>query len=122
MYQIFCLLSKYIPYTSYSKIMKSNTVHQCDLIKIPYDEDVNINLLDDDLIYYYVLLVIDCVIKYKDFVFLISKSSEKVAKAFKSIYDNFDNFFNWPQKMQCDKGTEFMRYVTLLMDKHGVKI
>ena len=24
--------------------------------------------------------------------------------------------------MQCDKGTEFMGYVTLLMDEHGVKI
>ena len=87
MYQIFRPSPKHIPYTSYSKITKPNTVHQCDLIKIPYDEDVNTNLLDDGPIYYYVLLVIDCATRYKDFVFLTSKSSEEVAEAFKSIYD-----------------------------------
>ncbi|CAG8855926.1 15296_t:CDS:2, partial [Gigaspora margarita] len=52
------------------------------------------------------------------FIFLTSKSSEEVVKAFKSIYDNPDNPFNWPRKLQCDKGTEFMGYVTLLMDEH----
>jgi hypothetical protein len=92
------------------------------LIEIPYDEDVNTNLLDDGPIYYYVLLVIDCATRYKDFVFLTSKSSEEVAEAFKSIYDNSNNPLNWPRKLQCDKGTEFMGYVTLLMDEHGVKI
>ncbi len=83
------------------------------------------NLLDDGSgspIYYYVLLVIDCVTRYKDFVFLISKSSEEVAEAFKSIYDTPDNPLNWLRKMQCDKGTEFMGYVTLLMNEHGVEI
>ena len=67
MYQIFRLSPKHIPYASYSKIMKPNTVHQCDLIKISYDEDVNTNLLDDGggpPIYYYVLLVIDCATRY----------------------------------------------------------
>ncbi|CAG8772101.1 9339_t:CDS:2, partial [Rhizophagus irregularis] len=49
-------------------------------------------------------------------------SSEEVAEAFKSIYDNPDKPFNWPRKIQCDKGTEFMGYVTLLMDEHGVEI
>ena len=97
-------------------------MHQCDLIEIPYDEDVDTNLLGDGPIYYYVLLVIDCATRYKDFVFLISKSSEEVAEAFKSIYDNPDKPLNWPRKLQCDKGTEFMGYVTLLMDEHGVKI
>src|SRR6266498_3416396 len=85
MYQIFCPSPKHIPYASYSKITKPNIMHQCDLIKISYDEDVNTNLLDDSLIYYYVLLVIDCTTRYKDFIFLISKSSEEVAEAFKSI-------------------------------------
>ncbi|EXX60038.1 hypothetical protein RirG_183570 [Rhizophagus irregularis DAOM 197198w] len=47
---------------------------------------------------------------------------EEVAEAFKSIYDNPDKPFNWPQKIQYDKGTEFMGYVTLLMDKHDIKI
>src|SRR5947199_8005963 len=121
MYQIFCPSSKHIPYASYSKITKPNTVHQCDLIEIPYDEDANTNLLDDDLIYYYVLLVIDCVTRYKDFVFLTSKSSEEVAEAFKNIYDNSNNPLNWPQKLQCDKGTEFIEYVTLLMNEHDVE-
>ena len=65
-------------------------MHQCDLIEIPYDEDVDTNLLDDGPIYYYVLLVIDCVIRYKDFIFLTLKSSEKVAEAFKSKYNNPD--------------------------------
>ncbi|PKY29712.1 hypothetical protein RhiirB3_392018 [Rhizophagus irregularis] len=51
-----------------------------------------------------------------------AKSSEEVAEAFKSIYDNPDKPFNWPQKIQYDKGTEFMGYVTLLMDKHDIKI
>src|SRR5436305_12797510 len=111
MYQIFCPSPKHIPYASYSKITKSNTVYQYDLIEIPYDEDVNTNLLDDDLIYYYVLLVIDCTTRYKNFIFLTSKSSEKIAKAFKSIYNNPDNPnnpLNWSQKMQCDKSTEYM--------------
>ena len=121
MYQIFRPSPKHIPYASYSKIMKPNTVHQCDLIEIPY-EDVNTNLLDDGLIFYYVLLVIDCATRFKDFVFLTSKSSEKVAEAFKSIYDNSDKPLNWPQKLQCDKGTEFMGYVTLLMNEHDVEI
>src|SRR5687767_238495 len=122
MYQIFRPSPKHIPYASYSKITKPNTVHQCDLIEIPYDEDVNTNLLDDGPIFYYVLLVIDCVTRYKDFVFLTSKSSEEVAEAFKSIYDNPDKPLNWPRKLQCDKGTEFMGYVTLLMDEHSVEI
>jgi hypothetical protein len=108
MYQIFRPSPKHIPYASYSKITKPNTVHQCDLIEIPYDEDVDTNLLDDGPIYYYVLLVIDCATRYKDFVFLTSKSSEEVAEAFKSIYDNPDKPLNWPRKLQCDKGTEFM--------------
>jgi len=102
--------------------MKPNTVHQCDLIEISYDEDVDTNLLDDDPIYYYVLLVIDCATTYKDFIFLTSKSSEEVAEAFKSIYDNPDKPLNWPRKLQCDKGTEFMGYVTLLMNEHNVEI
>jgi len=102
--------------------MKLNTIYQCDLIEILYDKDMNINLLDDGPIYYYVLLVIDCVTRYKDFIFLTSKSSEEVAEAFKSIYDNFDNSLNWSQKLQCDKDTEFIGYVTLLMNKYDVKI
>src|SRR6266540_7409509 len=122
MYQIFHPSPKHIPYASYSKIMKPNTVHQCDLIKIPYDKDIDTNLLDDGPIFYYVLLVIDCVTRYKDFVFLTSKSSEEVAEAFKSIYDTPDNTLNCLRKMQCDKGTEFMGYVTLLMNEHGVEI
>ncbi|GES96989.1 hypothetical protein RCL_jg4115.t1 [Rhizophagus clarus] len=122
MYQIFCPSPKHIPYANYSKITKPNTVHQCDLIEISYDEDVDTNLLNDGPIYYYVLLVIDCATKYKDFIFLTSKSSKEVAEAFKSIYDNPDKPLNWPRKLQCNKGTEFMGYVTLLMDEHGVKI
>ncbi|GBC10418.1 hypothetical protein RclHR1_09610005 [Rhizophagus clarus] len=122
MYQIFRPSPKHIPYASYSKITKPNTVHQCDLIEISYDEDVDTNLLNDGPIYYYVLLVIDCATKYKDFIFLTSKSSKEVAEAFKSIYDNPDKPLNWPRKLQCNKGTEFMGYVTLLMDEHGVKI
>ena len=92
------------------------------MIKISYDEDVDINLLDDSLIFYYVLLVIDCMTRYKDFIFLTSKSSKEVVKAFKSIYNNFNNPLNWPWKLQCDKDTEFIGYVTLLMNKHNVKI
>jgi hypothetical protein len=111
MNQIYRFSPKNIPYVSYSKITKPNT-----------DEDVDTNLLDDSLIYYYVLLVIDCATRYKDFIFLTSKSSEEVAEVFKSIYDNPNNFLNWPRKLQCDKGTEFMGYVTLLMDEHGVEI
>ncbi len=69
MYQIFCPSPKHIPYASYSKITKSNTVYQYDLIEIPYDEDADTNLLDDGPIYYYVLLVINCVTRNKDFIF-----------------------------------------------------
>ncbi|CAG8566527.1 14121_t:CDS:2, partial [Dentiscutata erythropus] len=45
-----------IPYTSYSKITKPNSVHQCDLIEMPYNEDVDTSLLDNGPIFYYVLL------------------------------------------------------------------
>ncbi|CAG8825556.1 14149_t:CDS:1, partial [Gigaspora rosea] len=106
MYQIFRPSPRQIPYASYSKITKPNTVHQCDLIEIPYDVDTD--SLDDDPIFYYVLLVIDCATRYKDFIFLTSKSSEEVAEAFKSIYDNPDNPLNWPRLLQCDEGREFM--------------
>ncbi|CAG8840179.1 38044_t:CDS:2, partial [Gigaspora margarita] len=41
MYQIFRPSPKNIPYASYSKITKLNSVHQYDLIEIPYDEDVD---------------------------------------------------------------------------------
>ncbi|CAG8480042.1 11101_t:CDS:2 [Dentiscutata erythropus] len=115
--------SPYYLFFHYSKIMKPNTVHQCDLIEIPYDENVDTNLLlDDGPIFYYILLVIDCATRYKDFVFLTSKSSEEVAEAFKSIYDNPDKPLNWPRKLQCDKDTEFIGYMTLLMDEHGIEI
>src|SRR6185312_13095684 len=120
MYQIFRPSLRQIPYASYSKITKPNTVHQCDLIKIPYDVDTD--SLDDDPIFYYVLLIIDCATRYKDFIFLISKSSEEVAKAFKSIYNNPDNPFNWPQLLQCDESCEFIGSVTLIMDEHNVNI
>jgi hypothetical protein len=70
-------------------------MHQCDLIKIPYD-DVETDLLDSRPVFYYVLLVIDCATRYKDFIFLTSKSSEEVAEAFKSIYGNPNNPLNWP--------------------------
>ncbi|CAI2185213.1 17818_t:CDS:2, partial [Funneliformis geosporum] len=60
------------------------------------------NLLDDGPIFYYVLLIIDYVTRFKDFVFLTSKSSEEVAEAFKS--------------------TEFMRHVTLLINEYSVEI
>ena len=80
-----------------------NSIYQCNLIEIPYDEDVDTNLLNNEPIYYYVLLVIDCVTRYKDFVFLTLKSSEKVAKAFKSPYDNPDNSFNWSRNYNVIK-------------------
>ena len=60
--------------------------------------------------------------RYKDFIFLTSKSSKEVVKAFKSIYDNSDNSLNWPRKLQCDKDTEFMGYVTLLIDEYNITI
>ncbi|CAG8728579.1 16365_t:CDS:1, partial [Cetraspora pellucida] len=118
MYQIFRPSPRQIPYASYSKITKPNTVHQCDLIKILYDVDTD--LLDNDSIFYYVLLVIDYATRYKDFVFLTSKSSKEVAEAFKSIYDNHDNPLNWPWLLQSDQGHEFMGNVTLIMDENNV--
>jgi hypothetical protein len=96
-------------------------MHQCDLIEILYD-NVETDLLDSRPVIYYILLVIDCATRYKDFIFLTSKSSEKVAETFKSIYDNLNNPLNWPRKLQCDKDTEFMGYVILLMDEHSVEI
>ncbi|CAG8824746.1 6980_t:CDS:1, partial [Dentiscutata erythropus] len=104
-------------------ISKPNCVHQCDLIEIPYDEDEYTNLLNEDNeIFYYVLLVIDCASRYKDFVFLTSKSSLEVADAFRNIYENPNNHLIYPRLLQCDKGYEFMGSVTLLMGKHNVKI
>ncbi|RIA95035.1 hypothetical protein C1645_817279 [Glomus cerebriforme] len=51
---------------------------------------------------------VDCMIRYKDFIFLTSKSSEEVAEAFKSIYNNADNPLTWPYKFQCDEGRKFI--------------
>ncbi|CAG8829200.1 20638_t:CDS:1, partial [Dentiscutata erythropus] len=65
---------------------------------------------------------IDCATRYKDFVFLTSKSSEEVAEAFKSIYDNPDNSLNWPRLLQSDQGREFMGNVTLIMNEHNINI
>ncbi|CAG8486412.1 25898_t:CDS:1 [Dentiscutata erythropus] len=120
MYQNFRPSPRQIPYASYSKITKPNTIHQCDLIKIPYDVDTN--SLDDDLIFYYVLLVIDYATRYKDFIFLTSKNSEEVAEAFKSKYDNSDNSFNWPRLLQRDEGRKFIGSVRLIIDEHNVNI
>ncbi|CAG8764874.1 2438_t:CDS:1, partial [Gigaspora rosea] len=123
MHQIYNPLSKNTPYTSYSRISKPNCVHQYDLIEIPYDENEYTNLLNEDnKIFYYVLLVIDCMNRYKDFVFLISKSSSEVADAFRNIYENPNNHFIYPQLLQCDEGRKFMGSVTLLMGRHNVKI
>jgi hypothetical protein len=60
--------------------------------------------------------------RFKDFVFLTSKSSKKVTEAFKSIYDNPDKPLNWLWILQYAKGTEFMGYVTLLMNEHNVEL
>ncbi|CAG8737854.1 5980_t:CDS:1, partial [Cetraspora pellucida] len=122
MYQIFHPSPKNIPYASYSKITKPNFVYQCDLIEIPYDEDVDTGLLDNGPIFYYVLLVIDCVTRYKNFVFLTSKSSEEVAEAFKSIYDNPDNPLNLSRLLQSDQDSKLIGNVTLIIDEHNVNI
>ncbi|CAG8496643.1 10653_t:CDS:2 [Gigaspora margarita] len=90
-----------------------------DLIEIPYDEDVNTGLLDNDPIFYYVLLVIDCATRYKDFIFLTSKSSEEVAKAFKSVYDNSDNPFNWARLLQCDEDPRFGHTSLAIDDRYA---
>ncbi|CAG8725464.1 17794_t:CDS:2, partial [Dentiscutata erythropus] len=76
----------------YSKITNPNSVHQCDLIEIPYDEDVDTGF------------------------------SEEVAEAFKSIYNNPDNPLNWAQLLQYNQGHEFIGSVTLIMDEHNVNI
>ncbi|GES89170.1 hypothetical protein RCL_jg17101.t1 [Rhizophagus clarus] len=89
LYQIFRPSPKHIPYTSYSKITKPNTMHQWDLIEIPYDDNVDTNIRqNNDPIFYY--------------------SSSEVAEALKSIYNNPNNLFSWPQLAQYDKGREFM--------------
>ncbi|CAG8822634.1 13501_t:CDS:1, partial [Dentiscutata erythropus] len=94
----------------------------CDLIEILYDEDVDTGLLDNGPIFYYVLLVINCVTRYKDFVFLTSKSSKEVTEAFKNIYNNPDNPLNWARLLQYDEGCEFMGSMTMIMDEHNVNI
>jgi len=68
------------------------------LIKILYNENGDTNLPNNDIVFYYILLVVDCVIRYKNFVFLTSKNSKEVAEAFKSIYNNPDNLLTWPHK------------------------
>ncbi|CAG8776068.1 22701_t:CDS:2, partial [Dentiscutata erythropus] len=93
MHQIYRSSPKNTPYASYSRISKPNCVHQCDLIEILYDEDN----------------------RYKDFVFLISKSSSEVANAFRNIYENPNNYLIYPRLLQCDEGREFMGSVTLLI-------
>lgn len=73
-------------------------MHQWDLIEIPYDDDVDTDIRQDNgLIFYYVLLVIDCATRYKNFDFLTSKSSSEVAEALKSIYNNPNNLLSWPR-------------------------
>src|SRR3954453_22762556 len=52
MNQIYRPSLKNIPYSSYSKITKPNSVHQCDLIEIPYD-DMETDLLDSRPVFYY---------------------------------------------------------------------
>ncbi|CAI2196876.1 16165_t:CDS:2, partial [Funneliformis geosporum] len=45
--QIYRLSPKNIPYSSYSKITKPNTVHQCDLIEIPECERFARRIVDN---------------------------------------------------------------------------
>ena len=99
----------------------------CDLVEIPYDEDLleNTNLSDkNNEIFYYVLLIIVCAStsRFRYFVFLTSKNSSEVADAFRSIYEKPNNPLTYPRLLQCDEDCSFMGNVTLLMNKHRVGI
>ncbi|CAG8807937.1 11139_t:CDS:2, partial [Gigaspora rosea] len=49
-------------------------------------------------------------------------NSSEVADAFRNIYKNPNNYLLYPRWLQYNEGREFIGSVTLLMDKHNVKI
>ena len=70
--------------------------------------------------YKYALTVVDIASRYKEAEPLTSKDSNKVAKAFQTIYRRGP--LTWSSMLQVDPGREFMGGVTKEMDKHKTYI
>ena len=92
-----------------------NSVHQADLLFLPHDKPPC-----GRKIYKYALTVVDIASRYKEVEPLTSKDSDKVAKAFQSIYKRSP--LTWPKMLQVDPGREFMDSVTKEMEKHKTYI
>lgn len=97
-------------------VSAKNEVHQADLLFLPHDT-VKVGRVNRT--YKYALTLVDIGSRYKEAEPLTSKDSKEVAKAFEKIYSRH---LNYPKLLQVDPGREFMGVVSLLMQKHKVRI
>ena len=112
--QIYLPALRYIPRPKFD-VATPNSVHQADLLCLPHDK-----LPRGRKVYKYALTVVDIASHYKEAEPLTSKDSDKVAKAFQSIYRRSP--LTWPQMLQVDPGSEFMGGVAKEMEKHKTYI
>ena len=111
LWQIYLAPPEHIPRPRW-KVSKPNQVHQADLLFLPHDTIWG-------KVYKYALVVIDVASRYKDAEALRTKDSGEISKCFSKIYSRR---LSWPGVLMVDPGREFMGSVTILMEKHGVKI
>jgi len=114
LWQIYLPVPRNVPRSKFD-VSASNSVHQADLLFLPYDK-----LPRGRKIYKYALTVVDIASPYKEAEPLSSKDSSKVAKAFQSIYRRSP--LSWPQMLQVDPGREFMSGTTKEMESHETYI
>ena len=79
-WQIYLPVPRYLPRPKFD-VPRPNSVHRADLLFLPNDK-----LPCGRKIYKYALTVVDITSRYKEAEPLTSKDSDKVAKAFQSIY------------------------------------
>ena len=117
--QILYLIHKprpcFIQYASFNSIQDLNEMHQSDLTPMPHDKIGN-------RIFKHRGIIKDVTTRFRKSCALTNKSSASLAKMFKAIYDDPNNYLTWPKVLIVDKGTKYLGECRDLLLSHGVKI
>ena len=111
-YQLYRPKPKNIKFPHYNQD-KPNHTHQVDILYLSHDTVGKSK-------YKYVLSVIDIASRYKQAEPLKTKKAEETAIAIQKIYSR--SLLNFPQKIMCDKGHEFMGKFLSLMKENSVTV
>ncbi|RHZ57327.1 hypothetical protein Glove_390g46 [Diversispora epigaea] len=106
---------KFIQYASFNGIRALNEVHQSDLTPLSFDKIGN-------RIFKHRSVIKDVATRFRRSCVLTNKSSASLAKMFRAIYDDPNNYFTWPKVLIVNKGTEYLGECKDLLLRHGVKI